>query len=209
MFVLAGGAVGTSAGAEFDFAPVEVFLEFGPLLVGRVAVLALGTDMASVLEVLLVVADDVLVEDRDVSTSGLDVEVAQQGGADVDGQSAVDEFRREDPSEVVRGELQPSEFVVRLGELFAEPGEHDLEGRAAEDHRGRAVLPLEEERHRCAPHLVVVVEPADQRDRPVRVWRRMTEATTWKSSADIGMTRSRSVFEGAMTRSAMTSPSAR
>lgn len=34
MFVLAGGAVGTSAGAELDLAAVEVLLELGPLLLG-------------------------------------------------------------------------------------------------------------------------------------------------------------------------------
>lgn len=34
------------------------------------------------------------------------------------------------------------------------------------------------------------------------MWRRMMASTTWNSSADIGMTHSRSVFEGAITRRA-------
>lgn len=41
---------------------------------------------------------------------------------------------------------------------------------------------------------------------PSRVWRRTIWAMAWKSSVDIGMTRSRSVFEGATTRRAITSP---
>ena len=42
--------------------------------------------------------------------------------------------------------------------------------------------------------------------RPARVCRRTIAAMTANSSADIGMTRSRSVLDGAMTSSAMTSP---
>jgi hypothetical protein len=38
------------------------------------------------------------------------------------------------------------------------------------------------------------------------MWRRMTCATTWNSSADMGMTRSRSLFDGLITSRAMTSP---
>ena len=38
MFVLAGGAVGASAGAEFDLATVDVLLELGPLVRGGVPV---------------------------------------------------------------------------------------------------------------------------------------------------------------------------
>lgn len=41
---------------------------------------------------------------------------------------------------------------------------------------------------------------------PVRVSRRMISAITWNSSADMGMTRSRSVLDGAITSSPMTSP---
>ncbi|KUN85720.1 hypothetical protein [Streptomyces griseoruber] len=64
VFVLAGGAVRASTGAEFDLAAVEVLLELSPFLIRRVAVLTLGPNLAAVVQVLLVVADDILVEDR-------------------------------------------------------------------------------------------------------------------------------------------------
>ncbi|MFI2352188.1 hypothetical protein ACH492_35410 [Streptomyces sp. NPDC019443] len=64
MFVLAGGAVGASAGAEFDLSAVEVLLEPFPFLVRRAAVVALGPNLTPSVQMLLVVADDVLVEDR-------------------------------------------------------------------------------------------------------------------------------------------------
>lgn len=122
MFVLAGGTVGAPAGAEFDLSAVEVLLELVPFLVRRVAVLALRPDLTTVVEKVLVVADDVLVEDRDVATGGLDVEMAHESGADVDRQAAVDQLGSEDPSEIVRGELQPAELPVVLGQLLADPG---------------------------------------------------------------------------------------
>lgn len=64
---------------------------------------------------LLVVPNDVLVEDRDVTAGGLDVEVTQQGRSDVDRQAAVYEFGGEDPSEVARGELQSAEPRMGFG----------------------------------------------------------------------------------------------
>lgn len=56
-----------------------MLLELVPFLVRRVAVLAFGPDFATVVEELLVVTDDGLVEDRDLATCGLDVEMAEQG----------------------------------------------------------------------------------------------------------------------------------
>ncbi|WP_221305074.1 hypothetical protein [Streptomyces sp. Ag109_O5-1] len=92
MFVLAGGAVGASACAEFDLALVEVLFELVPLVAGDVAVFVVGTELAAFVEMGEVVADDVFVEHGDVAAGGLDVEVAEQSGADVDGESAVDEL---------------------------------------------------------------------------------------------------------------------
>ncbi|GAA2417599.1 hypothetical protein GCM10010255_66020 [Streptomyces coeruleofuscus] len=69
-----------------------MLLEFGPLVSGGVSVLVGGTDLAPVLQVLLVVADDVFVEHRDVAASGLDIQVSEQGRAEVDRQAAVDEY---------------------------------------------------------------------------------------------------------------------
>ena len=67
-------------------------------------------------------ADDVVVEDRDVAAGGLDIQVAEQRGADVDGQAVVDQVGGEDPAEVVRGELQSGELRVGLGQLGAGAG---------------------------------------------------------------------------------------
>ncbi|CQR61872.1 Hypothetical Protein sle_24110 [Streptomyces leeuwenhoekii] len=114
----------------------------------------------------MVVADHVLVEDGDVTARGLDAEVAQQGGADVDGQAAVDQLGGEDPPEVVRGELQAAESGVVLGQVLAASADHVLDGAGVEDLRSdRSVLALEEEGHRSAPDLVVRVVATDQGDR--------------------------------------------
>ena len=56
---------------------------------------------------LLVVADDVFVEDGDVAAGDLQVEVAEQGRADVDRQAVVDQVGGEQATEVVRGERSP------------------------------------------------------------------------------------------------------
>jgi len=92
----AGRAVGATAGAELDLAAVEVFLELGPLLRRGVAVSLFRADVAPLAQMASVVADDVLVEDGDVVAGGLDVEVAHQSRADVDGQSTVHQFGGED-----------------------------------------------------------------------------------------------------------------
>jgi hypothetical protein len=63
VFVLAGGAVGAAAGAQFDLALVEVLLELVPLPAGGLAVLLGGAELSTLGEEGHVVADDVLVED--------------------------------------------------------------------------------------------------------------------------------------------------
>ncbi|MGW6971540.1 hypothetical protein [Streptomyces sp. NPDC054952] len=94
MFVLAGGSTGASAGAEFDSALVEVLVELRPFRLGRPAVLARGPLRSLTVGELLVVAHHVVVEDRDVAASGLDIEVAEQSGADVNGQAAVNQLEQ-------------------------------------------------------------------------------------------------------------------
>lgn len=96
MFVLAGCAVGAPAGAEFDLALVEMLVELGPFLAGGLAVFLGWSELAALVEEGDVVADDVLIEDGDVAAGRLDVEVAEQGCADVDGQAAVDQFGGEE-----------------------------------------------------------------------------------------------------------------
>jgi hypothetical protein len=77
VFVLAGGAVGAGAGTEFDLALVEVLLELLPLVGRGLAVLLCGPDLATLGEVGHVVAHDVLVEDGDVATCGLQIQEAE------------------------------------------------------------------------------------------------------------------------------------
>lgn len=90
----------------------------------------------------------------------------------------------------------------------AKPPEQVKRHGVAENGPRRADEALEQERLGAAGLFVVGVESGDEgNSRSVfGVWRRMMAAMTWNSSADMGMTRSRSVLEGAMTRRATTSP---
>jgi hypothetical protein len=54
----------------------------------------------------------------------MQVEVAEQRGTDVDGQSVVGEVGGEQPSEVVRGKPDVGQLRVLVGEAGAEPGQH-------------------------------------------------------------------------------------
>ncbi len=78
----AAGAVGAPAGSEFDASFVEVLLEASPLVFGRFAVFLGGALSAPPVEEFRVVADHILLEDRDVAAGGLDFEVTEQRGAD-------------------------------------------------------------------------------------------------------------------------------
>src|SRR5437762_11766814 len=113
MFVLASGAVWAAAGAEFDLAPVEMFLELDPVCVGRRTVLLGGALLPPAVQEVLVVAYHVLVEDSHIAASGLDVEVAEQCRADVDRQTAVYELGGEEPSKIVGREDRTGERGVR------------------------------------------------------------------------------------------------
>jgi hypothetical protein len=83
-----------------------VFLELGHLRLGGRAVLTGRAQGAAVVEELLVVADQDLLEDGDVAAGRLDVQVAQQGSADVDGQPVVDQVGGE-PSRTSHGRAGP------------------------------------------------------------------------------------------------------
>ena len=85
------GPVRTSATAELHLPLVEVLLELTPFGVGRQTILLAGTQAPSPVEEGLVVTDQILFEDCDVTAGGLQVEVAQQSGADVDWQAVVDQ----------------------------------------------------------------------------------------------------------------------
>ena len=58
--------------------------------------------------------DHVLLEDRDVPLGSLNVQVSEQCRANVDGQPVVDQVGSEEPSEIVRGEMQSAECWICL-----------------------------------------------------------------------------------------------
>lgn len=106
VFVLAGGAVGPVAGAERDLAQREVVAEVLPLDVAGFAVLLGGPLGAAQVDVLPVVPDDLLRVDGDVALGGVEVQVPEELGGDVNRQAGVDGLGGEDPAEVVPGERQ-------------------------------------------------------------------------------------------------------
>ncbi|WP_163506538.1 hypothetical protein [Fodinicola acaciae] len=61
-----------------------MFVKLGQFLTGGLAVLVDRSELAAVVEEGDVVTDDVFVEDGHIAAGGLDVEVAEQGCADVD-----------------------------------------------------------------------------------------------------------------------------
>jgi hypothetical protein len=126
-----------------------VLLELVPLLAGDADVLALGTQGAAVVQKLLVVLDDVLGEARDVALRGLEIQVSEQGRADVDRQAAVDDVGGEEPAEVVWRELRAGERVPTTDLPSGGPGhvhaavDRDAQARQMDAQIGeRAALPL-------------------------------------------------------------------
>jgi hypothetical protein len=90
MLVGAVGAVGAVAVAKGHPSAAEVLLEARPFLGGRLAVFLAGSAGAAADQVGLGVADDLLGIDSDIPLGGVEVQVAQELGGDVDGQPAVD-----------------------------------------------------------------------------------------------------------------------
>jgi hypothetical protein len=99
-------------------------LELGPLLVGDRPILLSRSQTATTAEELLVVADNVVVEDRDVASGGLQVAVSEQGRADMNGQPVVNQVGGKDTPEVVRREPGSGEPRVGRGYLLAGPREY-------------------------------------------------------------------------------------
>lgn len=86
MLMDTGGAVGAEAVTELDAAQQEVLLELAPLLRSGVTIFDRFAQCAPVGNELLVVGDDGLGEHRGVAAGGVEVEVAQQRGHDVEGE---------------------------------------------------------------------------------------------------------------------------
>jgi hypothetical protein len=100
----ARGSVGAEAVAELDAAELEVLLEVSPFVWGDVTVLggvALG---AAAGDEFPVAADDVVGEDGGVAAGGLQVDVPEEGGGDVQREAGADHLGGEQAAEVVRGE---------------------------------------------------------------------------------------------------------
>ena len=127
MFVLAGSAVGATAGAELDLAPLEVPEELGPLGIGGLPVLGTGSDAPPAGDEGSVVVDDVLVVDGDVALGGGQVLVAEELGGDVDGEPRGHRLGGEDAPEVMRGEPQGAPVGAR------HPGQSGQDRRAIEE----------------------------------------------------------------------------
>jgi hypothetical protein len=67
--------------------------------------------------------DGVLVEDGDVAVEGLQVQVAPMGGADVEGRTTVRQFRRQQPTEIVRSECADVQFGKVSSKLLPDLGQ--------------------------------------------------------------------------------------
>jgi len=107
MLVLEWGSAGPVAGAHGDLAEAEVVAEVGPFGVDRAPDTLRRDVRLGLVDEVSVVADDILGIDRNISLSGVEIEMAEYLGGDVARQPAVDGLGGEDPPEVVRGESQP------------------------------------------------------------------------------------------------------
>jgi hypothetical protein len=101
VLVGAVGPVGAVAVAKGHPAAAEVLLEASPFLGGRLAILRSGSAGAAADQVGLEVADDLLGIDSHIPLGGIEVQVAEDLGGDVDGQPAVDRLGGEQPPKVV------------------------------------------------------------------------------------------------------------
>ncbi|MEW2078912.1 hypothetical protein AB0941_35885 [Streptomyces sp. NPDC013433] len=75
MLVLAWGSVGSVAGAQSNLAEAEVVAEVSPFGVSWIPVLFAGTCGSALVNEVSVMADDLLGIDRDVSLSGVEIEM--------------------------------------------------------------------------------------------------------------------------------------
>lgn len=155
--------------------------EILPLGVTGLAVFLAGTVGPALVDELPVVADDLLGINRDVSLSGIEIEVAKDLCGDVDRQAAVNHLGREDSAEVVRREPHRCPVDVDdagpqhvVGEELADPvGGDDLQPvlRGALEQVGQrwaegplvAVIPGQQ-RHPLGGALDSANDPGEDRD---------------------------------------------
>lgn len=153
------------ADPKSDLPELEVVQELVPLLRGEVAVLFAGAQAAPSGDEGPVVSDDVFGVDRGVSHRGSKIGMPEDLGGDVRRQARAEGFGREEPPEIMRGELQwPLRGV-------GEPGDsQDVEEELAQGGAGYrpafgAARPLEQEGHRRTPGPLVGVVGGHQRQR--------------------------------------------
>jgi hypothetical protein len=106
VLVVAGRSVGTVAGAQGHLAEAEMIAELLPFDICWFAIFLARAAGPALVHKIPVVADDLLGIDRDISLSGIEVEVSKELGGDVDRDAAVDGLRGEDSTEVVWSEPQ-------------------------------------------------------------------------------------------------------
>lgn len=138
---------------------------------------------------------------------GLHVQVAKEGGTDVDLRAVVDEVGGEQTAELVRCKPQPASDGCSTARVSL---------RLANSARNVSGLmtsvrcpTVRWNRNGCGSLVIrsyLSKRVANGTPRRFRVRRRMLVATRWNSSAVIGITRSRSVLDRATTNWATTSP---
>ena len=145
MFVDAGGAERSSAGAGGDFAAFEVAEEFFPFGVGGGAVFLGGPQCPAAGEEGQVSLDRLVGVDGFVAEGDVDVAVPGDDLGDVRGKPVHDRVGEEDPAEVVRGVMQRG-AVGGVGQAGAcqGAGEDLADGGGREGAVLGAEAPLEE-----------------------------------------------------------------
>jgi hypothetical protein len=161
---MAGGSIWPHAAAQLNLPPVEVLLELSPFLVCGIPVLVVRPGTAAPLQVFLVVADDVLVEHGDVAARGLQIQMPEQGGSDMDRQPIIHQICREQSPEIMRRETGSAEARMALGEFLAASPQHVHHSGRGDDLQVRSDLALEQERHRRAGLALVRVVARQQWD---------------------------------------------
>lgn len=119
--------VGAAAGAQFEFAELEVFVELVPFVVSGLAIFGFGADRAAPVEKPAIGADQVVLEYREVGLRGGQVVVSEDLGRDVDGEPSGDGLGGEHAPEVVRGDVQRLAGEVAQAGAGHGGGEQDLD----------------------------------------------------------------------------------
>ena len=113
VFMLTGRSIGSAAGAQFEFAFVEVLAELGPFFVGRFPVFDFRSDASSFVDVRPVGADHLIGKDGKIVLCCFETGMAEYFGGDMHGQTARHRFGGKHPAEIMRTE--PHRFTGSVG----------------------------------------------------------------------------------------------